>query len=140
MEAPKQQVPDILTQVSREKHRRRMQYYRLYLALGLILVLGYYGYANVQYGKQVERIENSCYLCGMYYGKQCEQVYYSRDPTNNFYTNMTPQEKLQWIAEYNAKEWPSTRYIGGQFGDSLNQFYADILNVTTTNTTANWSN
>ena len=30
-----------------------------------------------------------------------------------------PQEKLKSVAEYNMKEWPKTRYLGGQFGDSL---------------------
>lgn len=120
---------EILTQINKEKHRRRMQYYRLCLAFGLILCLIYYIYYQIQIQIPLrEKLENSCYSCGLYDGKQCEQIYYTEQDK---LLGITPQEKLQQIAEYNEKKWPKERYLGGQFGDSLNDFLLKGLNNST---------
>lgn len=72
---PEPIVPDILTQVSKERFRRRLLVGSRLIALALILVLVWWGWIQINYAKILA--EDPCYACGYYYGKQCEPKYFT---------------------------------------------------------------
>jgi len=107
-----QQIPEILTQKSKEEFRRRLLLMSRALAIGLILVMAYAGYGYYKMASFYED-KSYCYLCGYHEGKQCEQKYLE---PNDYRTR---EEVLIAIAEYNDKDWPATRVTGGAIGYNL---------------------
>lgn len=66
-------IPDILTQINKEKFRRRLLIASRLLAFFLILALIYIGITlNANNAKIAEK---PCYYCGYIYGKMCTQTY-----------------------------------------------------------------
>lgn len=74
-------TPDILTQVSKEKFRRRLLLLTRLLAFFLICAIIWIGYIQIIYSKEVNLIKNKygslgyCYMCGLETLRKCECQY-----------------------------------------------------------------
>jgi len=74
-------IPDILTQVSREKFRRRVMIGSRVIAVALILAIFWIGYIQMSYAKEFNDMKSEhganafCYYCGIESGKTCSCNY-----------------------------------------------------------------
>jgi len=77
----KQPIPDILTQVSKEKFRRRLLISTRLIAIFLVCAIIWIGYLQITYVKEVNTIKSKygtlayCYLCGYENLRKCSCQY-----------------------------------------------------------------
>jgi len=105
MEEPKKQnIPDILTLVDKEKFRRKTIIATKLIAVGLVLAIVWFGYVNYSYAKEINSYMTKygpmahCYLCGLENYKKCECQY---QDTYNQKVNLT--ELGQQVATWNIQ-------------------------------------
>lgn len=106
MDETKPQIPDILTQVSKEKFRRRWVLISRIIACFLILGIFYFGYSNLKYGELVSR--SPCYACGYYESKQCNYVLI---PDDIDYNETQREEFLDNLGKYNENRSGSLKVV-----------------------------
>lgn len=112
------QIPDILTQVSKEKFRRRLLIVSRIMAFCLILAIIYIGYVNMTYGDDIKK--NPCYYCGFEYGKKCDFIYFTPE------MKQSSQEFLIGLGQYNSNMSDRVKYISGQ-QDPINLSFLNTL-------------
>jgi len=70
-------IPDILTQVSKEKFRRRVMIGSRLVAVALIIAIFFIGFVQIKYVKEFNEMRAEygsnayCYYCGLEKGKSC---------------------------------------------------------------------
>jgi len=95
----------ILSQVSKERYRRRLLVVSRVLALCLILAIVYFGYTQYKYGALIER--SPCYACGYYEGKRCEYAYVTS------WQKIDKEEFLISLGKYNENHSGYSQWLGG---------------------------
>ena len=117
-------IPDILTQVSKEKYRRRLLIASRLLAFFLILVIFWYGYEYYVYTKVVKPYDgNPCFLCGYAYGMQCTYVY---NEALYKYNETEKEEFLLSLGKSNINQ-STTKILGGM--PKYDQFNISFFNI-----------
>ena len=96
----------ILSQVSKEKYRRRLLVVSRVLAFCLILAIVYFGYTQYKYGALIER--SPCYACGYYEGKRCEYAYVTS------WQKIDKEEFLVALGKANENRSGYSQWLGGQ--------------------------
>lgn len=102
---------DILTQISKEKFRRRLSIASRVIAICLILAIVWIGYVQMTYSKEVLGIKSKygslgyCYLCGLenYRSCSCNYIY----TTMKSQPNWSLDNYAQMIADSNLLACPS---------------------------------
>ena len=117
-------MEDILSQVSKERFRRRLLVSSRVLAVLLIFAIVYFAY-EYQVASAALRPYgyHACYTCGYIYGMQCNFVYNEA----HYQYNITEKEEfLRGLGEYNINQSP-TKITGG-----LPVYSNDSLNISLT--------
>jgi len=74
-------IPDILTQASKERFRRRVMMGSRLIAIALILAIFWIGYIQLSYAKEFNEMKSKhgsnafCYYCGLESGRSCSCNY-----------------------------------------------------------------
>lgn len=110
---------DILTDISKEKFKRKLSIFRAtatrIIAILLILAIGYTGYIQMEYAKEVSQIKEEygslgyCYLCGKENLRTCECQYIPElllDKTNvSFYANIAAENNIKPCPNKNSYQY-----------------------------------
>ena len=128
MEETKQNVefPSILTQVSKEKYRRRLLIASRLIAILLVLAITYFGYSNMKYGEFVKSFDgNPCFACGYTYGMKCEYVYFES------YQKLNSSDKEEFLINLGKGNTNQSRttYFGGLTEINFNLSDLDFSNI-----------
>ena len=97
---------EILTQISKEKFRRRIVITSRIIAVLLILAIIYIGYIQVVYVKDLNQLRSEhgslayCYMCGLENYRKCECQYIQPQYDSTFNLD----ELREQTAEYNIKK------------------------------------
>jgi len=107
-----EEIPTILTQVSKEKFRRRLLIASRFLAVMLILSIFYLSYTTyitqTEYGELLKEAGNApCFVCGYNYGMACQYVY-----VNRWYNEEDKEEFLLSLGYSNVNQ-SRTQILGG---------------------------
>jgi hypothetical protein len=120
------EIPDILTQVSKEKYRRRLLIASRLIAILLVFAIAYFGYSNYKYGEFVKSFDgNPCFACGYHYGMKCEYVYFESYQKLN---SSDKEEFLINLGKGNTNQSP-TKFLGGLTQIEFNLSDLDFSNI-----------
>ena len=118
------ETPDVLTQVSKEKFRRKLLISSRIIAVLLIGALIYFSVVYYQVGNSYKT--NPCWSCGYYEGKRCDPVL-----IHAFIPNQTYLEEMRLsVAEYNARPINISEYNIQRYNQDLKSFNLTIINAT----------
>ena len=107
-----EEIPTILTQVSKEKFRRRLLIWSRLLAVALIFSIFYLSYTTyitqTEYGELLKEAGNApCFACGYNYGMLCKYVY-----VDTLRTVEDKEEFLLNLGKSNVNQ-SRTKFLGG---------------------------
>jgi hypothetical protein len=110
--------PDILSQVSKEKFRRRLLIASRIIAVFLIIVLIFFTFIYLQVGKNIK--EKPCWSCGYYYSKQCTPYVF------NSLSTIPIADRRTWLAEFNEIPINKSLYNSQKYNEDLKDFNISI--------------